>query len=126
MNNAGNWMGQCTMRTENGYWLITQDDCHLCVEASIPTDPPIEYDLHNGSNLISFPLNGSIGVSNALPDDIESYITAVEIDGTDQVHVGRLRMDLWNKIRINLWVVADNLRKGAALNSIQIAEILFN
>jgi len=42
------------------------------------------------------------------------------------VHVGRLRMDLWNKKRINLWVVADNLRKGAALNSIQIAELLFN
>ena len=55
----------------------------------------------------------------------ESYATAVEVDGTDSVYVGRLRMDLWNKNRLNLWVVADNLRKGAALNSIQIAEILF-
>ena len=55
----------------------------------------------------------------------ESYETAVEVEGTDLVHVGRLRMDLWNKNRLNLWVVADNLRKGAALNSIQIAEILF-
>ena len=66
------------------------------------------------------------GVNLISGEGSESYITAVEIDGTDQVHVGRLRMDLWNKKRINLWVVADNLRKGAALNSIQIAEILFN
>ena len=56
----------------------------------------------------------------------ESYPTALEVDGTDPVHVGRVRIDLWNKNRVNLWIVADNLRKGAALNSIQIAEILFS
>ena len=55
-----------------------------------------------------------------------SYITALEADGKDSVYVSRVRMDIWNKNRLNLWVVADNLRKGAALNSIQIAEILFN
>ena len=56
----------------------------------------------------------------------ESYPTALDVDGTDPVHVGRVRIDLWNKNRVNLWIVADNLRKGAALNSIQIAEILFS
>ena len=56
----------------------------------------------------------------------ESYPTALEVDGTDPVHVGRVRIDLWNKNRVNLWIVADNLRKGAALNSIQIAEIYFS
>ena len=56
----------------------------------------------------------------------ESYPTALEVDGTDPVHVGRVRIDLWNKNRVNLWIVADNLRKGAALNSIQIAEIHFS
>ena len=56
----------------------------------------------------------------------ESYLTALDVDGTDPVHVGRVRIDLWNKNRVNLWIVADNLRKGAALNSIQIAEILFS
>ena len=45
-------------------------------------------------------------------------------DQTDDVFVGRIRKDHTLKNGINLWVVADNLRKGAALNSIQIAEIL--
>jgi len=43
---------------------------------------------------------------------------------TDDVFVGRIRKDHTLKNGINLWVVADNLRKGAALNSIQIAEAL--
>ena len=48
------------------------------------------------------------------------------IDGDDLVHVGRIRKDLWSDKRINLWVVADNLLKGAALNSVQIAELIFD
>jgi aspartate-semialdehyde dehydrogenase len=44
--------------------------------------------------------------------------------GTDAVFVGRVRDDLAVKGAINLWVVADNLRKGAALNAVQIAEQL--
>ena len=53
------------------------------------------------------------------------YPTAVtEGEGTDQVYVGRIREDISHPNGLNLWVVSDNLRKGAALNSIQIAEIL--
>ncbi len=53
------------------------------------------------------------------------YPTAVtEGAGTDPVYVGRIREDISHPRGLNLWVVADNLRKGAALNSIQIAEIL--
>jgi aspartate-semialdehyde dehydrogenase len=44
--------------------------------------------------------------------------------GTDAVFVGRVREDLAVPGAINLWVVADNLRKGAALNAVQIAERL--
>ena len=44
--------------------------------------------------------------------------------GTDHVFVGRVRDDLAVPGAINLWVVADNLRKGAALNAVQIAERL--
>ena len=44
--------------------------------------------------------------------------------GTDPVYVGRVRDDLAVPGAINLWVVADNLRKGAALNAVQIAELL--
>jgi len=53
------------------------------------------------------------------------YPTAVtEAAGKDPVYVGRIREDISHPRGLNLWVVADNVRKGAALNSVQIAEIL--
>lgn len=45
-------------------------------------------------------------------------------EGEDDVFVGRLRKDLFNKNTLNLWIVSDNLRKGAATNAVQIAEYL--
>ena len=55
------------------------------------------------------------------------YPTAVtEAAGKDPVYVGRIREDISHERGLNLWVVADNVRKGAALNSVQIAEILVN
>jgi aspartate-semialdehyde dehydrogenase len=54
-----------------------------------------------------------------------AYPTAVtESSGADPVFVGRIREDISHPRGINLWVVADNIRKGAALNSVQIAEKL--
>jgi aspartate-semialdehyde dehydrogenase len=50
------------------------------------------------------------------------YPTPLEASGTDDVFVGRIRRDDTVPNGLNLWVVADNLRKGAALNAIQIAE----
>lgn len=53
------------------------------------------------------------------------YPTAVtESSGNDDVYVGRIREDISHPNGIDLWVVGDNVRKGAALNSVQIAEIL--
>jgi len=52
------------------------------------------------------------------------YPTATEAAGKDSVFVGRIREDISHPRGLNMWVVADNVRKGAALNSIQIAEIL--
>ncbi len=55
----------------------------------------------------------------------ESYPTSVsECAGQDPVFVGRIREDISHPRGLDLWVVSDNVRKGAALNSIQIAEIL--
>lgn len=48
----------------------------------------------------------------------------LEGDRQDPVYVGRIREDISHPLGLNMWVVADNIRKGAALNSIQIAEIL--
>jgi len=57
--------------------------------------------------------------------EIGQYPTAVtESSGHDPVYVGRVREDISHPRGIDLWVVADNIRKGAALNSVQIAEIL--
>ncbi len=53
------------------------------------------------------------------------YPTAVtDSSGHDDVYVGRIREDISHPTGINLWVVGDNVRKGAALNSVQIAEVL--
>ncbi|HXT65286.1 MAG TPA: aspartate-semialdehyde dehydrogenase [Nitrospiraceae bacterium] len=52
------------------------------------------------------------------------YPMPLEVAGTDEVYVGRVREDESIANGLNLWVVADNLRKGAALNAVQIAEHL--
>ncbi len=53
-----------------------------------------------------------------------SYPMAVEAAGKDDVFVGRIRRDPGNERAIDLWVVSDNLRKGAATNTVQLAELL--
>ena len=54
----------------------------------------------------------------------EGYVTPSEAAGEDEVYVSRIRRDLTVPYGLSFWVVADNLRKGAALNAVQIAEIL--
>ena len=54
----------------------------------------------------------------------EGYVTPVEAAGDDQVYVSRVREDPTVENGLSLWVVSDNLRKGAALNTVQIAETL--
>ena len=49
---------------------------------------------------------------------------AIEAAGQDDVLVGRIRRDPGNERAIDMWIVADNLRKGAATNAVQIAELL--
>jgi aspartate-semialdehyde dehydrogenase len=52
------------------------------------------------------------------------YPMAIEAAGKDDVFVGRIRRDPGNERAIDLWVVSDNLRKGAATNTVQLAELL--
>ncbi|HUE18593.1 MAG TPA: aspartate-semialdehyde dehydrogenase [Stellaceae bacterium] len=54
----------------------------------------------------------------------EGYVTPAEAAGEDAVYVSRIRRDPTVPNGLNIWVVADNLRKGAALNAVQIAEML--
>lgn len=61
-------------------------------------------------------------------DDIQNnnYPMPINVKGKDEVYVGRIRRDFSVKNGINIWIVADNTRKGAATNTIQIAELLIN
>jgi aspartate-semialdehyde dehydrogenase len=52
------------------------------------------------------------------------YPMAIEAAGSDEVFVGRIRRDPGNERALDLWVVSDNLRKGAATNTVQLAELL--
>lgn len=56
-------------------------------------------------------------------DDME-YITPIEVSGEDSVYVSRIRKDPTLHHGLNLWIACDNLRKGAALNAVQIAHCL--
>jgi len=53
-----------------------------------------------------------------------SYPMAIDAAGKDDVFVGRIRRDPGNESALDLWVVSDNLRKGAATNAVQVAELL--
>ena len=72
-------------------------------------------------------LKQSLGIKVIDNPSGKSYPTAVTHgSGNDLVYVGRIRNDINNNNCLNLWIVADNVRKGGALNSIQIAEMLSN
>ena len=71
-------------------------------------------------------LSNSEGISVIDHREDEGYVTPVEIAGEDKVYVSRIRNDDSVDNGLSLWVVSDNLRKGAALNAVQIAELIIS
>ena len=70
-------------------------------------------------------LSGAPGIKVIDTRERGGYPTAVtDASGEDPVFVGRIRNDIMNPLGLHLWIVSDNIRKGAALNSLQIAEAL--
>lgn len=69
-------------------------------------------------------LSGQPGIRVVDNPEANEYPLAIDGAGRDEVFVGRIRDDISCKSAINFWVVSDNLRKGAALNAVQIAECL--
>ena len=69
-------------------------------------------------------LRGKPGM--VLCEKAEDYPMPVDAEGHDEVYVGRVRLDDTVESGCNLWVVADNIRKGAATNAVQIVEYLIN
>ena len=68
-------------------------------------------------------MTGVVVVDNPSKNE---YPTAIDCHGKDEVFVGRIRRDFSVDNGINMWVVADNIRKGAATNAVQIAELLLS
>jgi aspartate semialdehyde dehydrogenase (EC 1.2.1.11) len=56
----------------------------------------------------------------------DGYPTPIDVAGKDEVFVGRIRKDLVFEPGLSMWIVADNIRKGAATNAVQIAELLIH
>ena len=81
-----------------------------------------EYDLEKVKSLLS-EMPGVI-----VFDDIKNqkYPMPIDANGKDEVFVGRIRRDESNPKTLNMWIVSDNLRKGAATNAVQIAEYLLD
>lgn len=71
-------------------------------------------------------LSDSDGIIVLDRPDTYTYAVPRECAGQDEVYVSRIRKDTSVKNGLNMWVVADNIKKGAALNAVQIAEILVN
>ena len=106
---------------------------HLAVSATCVRVPV--FNAHSESVNVEFEESVSPEEARALlarapgvevVDDVESFAYPMpkDADGEDPVYVGRIRRDDSQENTLNLWVVADNLRKGAALNAVQIAEAL--
>ena len=96
---------------------VPVENCH---SESINVEFEKDFDVYEAKMLLQN-ANGII-----LTDDIENniYPLARKANGYDEVFVGRVRKDYSVKYGLNMWVVADNLRKGAATNAIQILEVL--
>jgi aspartate-semialdehyde dehydrogenase len=69
-------------------------------------------------------LENTAGVVVQDSTDNFNYPMPIYAEGKDEVFVGRIRRDESQANTLNMWIVADNLRKGAATNTVQIAEFL--
>ena len=69
-------------------------------------------------------LEGAPGVAVIDEPDAARYPLAIDAAGRDEVFVGRIRRDPGHERALDLWIVSDNLRKGAATNAVQLAELL--
>jgi len=139
-----NCLPHCDVFEEEGY---TKEELKLTRETKKILDPAIEVTAtavripvvggHSESVNIEFEnefdlsvvrrlLNDEPGIVLQDNPDVNQYPMPIYSEGKDAVFVGRIRRDLSQPKSLNMWVVSDNLRKGAATNAVQIAEILIN
>lgn len=142
---AMNVIPQCGSVKEDGY---TSEELKLCNETRKIMDLP---DLRVTATCVRVPVMVGHGVAVhasfdrditaekarellrdapgvELQDDVDNavYPTPLEAAGRDACYVGRIRQDPWEKNTLEMFCVTDNLRKGAALNAVQIAELILS
>ena len=81
-----------------------------------------EFDLDEVRLALNY-MDGVVVVDNPTKNE---YPMPINTQGKDDVFVGRIRRDFTQEKTLNMWIVSDNLRKGAATNTVQIAEYLIN
>ena len=84
----------------------------------------LEFDKEFNISEIRKVLSQTPGVKVQDNTDTNTYPMPAYAEGKNEVFVGRIRRDLTQKNSLNMWIVADNLRKGAATNAVQIGEYL--
>ncbi|MEX0275030.1 MAG: aspartate-semialdehyde dehydrogenase [Flavobacteriaceae bacterium] len=140
---AKNALPHCDVFMENGYTKEEMklarepqkilDDRTFSISATavrIPTagghSESVNVEFHKDFDLseVRRLLNDTPGVTVQDNPDTNTYPMPLYAHGKDEVFVGRIRRDETQRNTLNMWVVADNLRKGAATNAVQIAEYL--
>ncbi len=138
---ANNCLPQIDVFTDSGY---TKEEIKMIEETrKILNKPDLAvtattvrvpvFDCHSESINVefekNFELDELIDILKSSPSIVlqnnhenSEYPLATNAKGTDEVYVGRIRRDFTVESGINIWVVADNIRKGAATNAVQIAE----
>lgn len=138
-----NALPHCDVFEENGYTKEEMklarepqkilDDRTFSVTATavrIPTagghSESVNVEFHNDFNLkdVRKLLSQTPGITVQDNTDTNTYPMPIYANGKDDVFVGRIRRDETQPKTLNMWIVSDNLRKGAATNAIQIAEYL--
>lgn len=138
-----NCIPQCDSFTDNGYTkeelkvinetkkIFNSPDISItCTAVRVPVvgghSESVNAEFMNDISIstIREVLNNTPGVKVYDHPETLLYPMPINAKGKDQVFVGRIRKDLEQKNTFNLWIVADNLRKGAATNAVQIMELL--
>ena len=133
---GGEFTPGITVPTEGGTLTVVSFDSETGIlEYKYEFDTPVEHDGEGEDRkgeqipvkvVDSDGDEGESAIVIVVQDDVEHnvYPLARDAAGTDEVYIGRIRRDFSVDNGINIWVVADNIRKGAATNAIQIAEKL--
>ncbi len=103
---------------------VTATCVRVPVKTSHSESVNIEFERSFNLSKIKDLLNKSAGCKIVDQRKNGGYITPVEAEGSYKTYISRIRKDNSKKKSLNLWIVSDNLLKGAALNTVQIAELL--